>query len=218
MALSDPRDPQSLSYRLRAKRDEFLREFLLRNGRRILDMGGTAHYWRRVGLEFLDRHGFEITIVNLTPTDLGEGPFAMAVGDATNMDFADNSFDIVHSNSVIEHVGGSDMVAAFARETRRLAPAYYLQTPNFWFPVDPHFWRMPAFHWMPETLRVSLLRKLPIATAGRLKTLDEAREAVENTRLLTPRQIHELFPDAHVRFERFAGLSKSIIAYRDRKA
>ena len=219
MSLSNPRDPNSLSYRLRAKRDAFLREFLLRNaktgGRRILDLGGTAHYWHRVGLEFLKDNGFSITVVNLEKSDLGEGPFELLVGDATALELPDNAFDIVHSNSVIEHVGDASKIADFARETRRLAPAYYMQTPNYWFPVDPHFWRMPGFHWMPKGARVKLLQTFPIATAGRLRDEDNARGAVEGTRLLTPARTRELFPDAAIRFEKFAGLPKSIIATRD---
>lgn len=219
MALSNPRDPNSLSYKLRAKRDEFLREFLLRNAkvgaRRILDLGGTAHYWHRVGLPFLEENGFEITVVNLEESDMGKGPFKLLVGDATSLDLADNSYDIVHSNSVIEHVGGDAKVADFARETRRIAPAYYMQTPNFWFPVDPHFWRMPGFHWLPAGARTELLLRFPIATVGRLPDRDNARAAVDGTRLLTPARTRELFPDAAIRYEKFGGLPKSIIATRD---
>ena len=217
--LSNPRNPSSLSYRMRAKRDRFLRIFLERNAkkgaRRILDLGGTAYYWHRVGLEFLDRHGFEVTVVNLTPTDLGEGPFRLLVGDATALDEPDDSYDIVHSNSVIEHVGGPDKIGAFALETRRLAPAHYMQTPNYRFPIDPHFWRMPGFHWLPESARIELLQRLPIATAGKLPDRENARRAVEGTRLLTAARVRELFPGSQLEFERFGGLRKSIIAWKD---
>lgn len=213
--LSNPRDPSSVSYKLRAKRDEFLRAFLLRNGRRILDVGGTAHYWHRVGRQFLEENGFEITVVNLTPTDLGEGPFELLVGDATKLDMPDNAFDICHSNSVIEHVGGAEQVADFARETRRLAPAYYMQTPNSAFPIDPHFWRMPFFHWLPRAARIELLQRLPIATAGKLPNRENAAAAVDGTRLLSAGQVRDLFPEASLRYERFLGLNKSIIAYKD---
>lgn len=217
MALNDPTDKTSLSYRFREKRDRFLRRFLLRNGgggRRILDLGGTAHYWHRVGLDFLQDNGFEVTVVNLERNDLGEGPFKLLVGDATALAEGDNSYDIVHSNSVIEHVGGAEKIAAFARETRRLAPAHYMQTPNFWFPVDPHFWRMPVFHWLPESARIALLQKLPIATAGVLPDRENAKTAVEGTRLLTPKRVRQLFPESRIGYERFAALPKSIIAWR----
>lgn len=214
MALNDPKDVTSLSYRLRSRRDHFLREFLLRNGRSIIDLGGTSDYWRRVGLDFLKDNGFTVTIVNIEETELGEGPFRCMVGNACNIDMADNSFDIVHSNSVIEHVGAWQQVSDFAREVRRLAPSYYVQTPNWWFPVDPHFWKVPFFHWMPKAVRTELLHRLPVATAGRLSDRAVARQVVEDTRLLSGSQMRELFPDAQFRPESFAGLTKSWIATR----
>ncbi len=214
MALNDPKDVTSLSYRLRSKRDRFLREFLLRGGRTIIDLGGTSDYWRRVGLDFLKDNGFTVTIVNIEETELGEGPFKCMVGNACQIDLPDNSFDIVHSNSVIEHVGGWDQVSAFAGEVRRLAPAYYVQTPNWWFPVDPHFWKVPFFHWMPEAVRTELLARFSIATAGRISDRKVARQIVEDTRLVTGRQMRDLFPDAEFRGEPFLGLTKSWIATR----
>lgn len=214
MALSDPKDIKSLSYRLRSKRDHFLREFLLRNGRSIIDLGGTSDYWRRVGLDFLKDNGFTVTIVNIRETELGEGPFRCMVGNACAIDAADNSFDIVHSNSVIEHVGGWTQVSDFAREVRRLAPAYYVQTPNWWFPIDPHFWKVPCFHWMPEAVRAELLHRFPVATVGRIASREIARRVLEGTRLLSKRQMRALFPDAQLRPEKFAGLNKSWIATR----
>ncbi|RDC59691.1 hypothetical protein HME9302_00883 [Alteripontixanthobacter maritimus] len=215
MSLSDPRNNRSLSYKLRSRRDRFLRKFLVNNGRRILDLGGTAHYWRRVGLNFLNENGFTVTIVNLEANDLGTGPFKMLVGDATQLDLPDGSFDIVHSNSVIEHVGGQAEIAAFACETRRLAPAHYVQTPNFWFPIDPHFWKFPGFHWLPESVRARLLQKFSIATAGRIGDYQKALHAVRGTRLLSIDQCKALFPESKLTTEKFLGLNKSLILYRN---
>lgn len=144
----------------------------------------------------LKDNGFTVTIVNIEGTELGEGPFKCMVGNACKIDQPDNSFDIVHSNSVIEHVGGWNEVSAFAGEARRLAPVYYVQTPKWWFPIDPHFWKAPFFHWMPEAVRTELLTRFSIATAGRITDRRLARQIVEETRLVTGRQMRELFPDA----------------------
>lgn len=214
MARYDPKDTSTVSYRLRSKRDQFLRKFLLRNGKNILDLGGTADYWHRVGLDFLKDNDFTVTIVNIEATEFGEGPFRCLVGNACNIDLPNNSFDIVHSNSVIEHVGGRSQVLAFANEVRRLAPAYYIQTPNWSFPVDPHFWKVPFFHWMPRSVRSELLYRLPIASAGRAPDRQVARQVVEETRLLSGKQMRRLFPDGHLRREKFLGLTKSWIVTR----
>ena len=52
-----------------------------------------------------------------------------------------------------------------AAEVRRLAPVYWVQTPNFWFPMEPHF-LTPAWHWLPVDLRVAMLRRRALGLAG----------------------------------------------------
>jgi hypothetical protein len=41
---------------------------------------------------------------------------------------------------------------AFARELRRVARGWYVQTPAFSFPVEPHA-LLPIAHWLPPRLR-----------------------------------------------------------------
>lgn len=222
---TDTANPNSLSSRLRAKRDVRLRALIAavhaRAGKaRIIDMGGTPEYWERVGLDFLREHKAHVTITNLHATELDRGRrdidlFAFATGNACHLEgVADNSFDIAHSNSVIEHVFTWENMRAFAAETRRVAPWHYVQTPYFWFPVDPHFYRMPLFHWMPQSVRAKLLMRLPLAHVGRIATLEKAHQVVEGAKLIDLAQMRALFPDSHIRFERFFGLPKSLIAVR----
>ena len=76
--------------------------------------------------------------------------------DATNLhEFGDASFDIAFSNSVIEHLSTFENQARMAAEVRRVARAYWVQTPNFWFPIEPHF-LVPAWHWLPGWLMAVL--------------------------------------------------------------
>ena len=224
--LANPADRNSLSFRFRSHRDVGLREFLLaaRGGKgrkcRIADLGGSAGYWERVGFDWLEENGFAVACVNNEPSELrrgsdGGGPIEYILADACRMeDFADDSFEIVHSNSVIEHVGGWPEIAGFAAVVRRLAPSYYVQTPYFWFPVDPHFYRFPALHWLPVAARAQVHRRMKAGWAPRATDRDAAMRLAESNFMLDRKQFRALFPDAEHSFERFAGLPKSMIATR----
>ncbi len=180
---------------------------------RILDLGGTVDYWR--AMHDLWAHlSLSITIVNLGVEPRDEDNFSIRPGDACNLaEFADNSFDVVHSNSVIEHVGHWPEMAAMAAEVRRLAPIYYLQTPNYWFPVEPHY-RAIGYHWLPESLRAAMLTRWRLGFRGPRPTFDLAMRDVQTVNLLTSRQMRALFPDAEIRSERVLGWPKSLIALR----
>jgi hypothetical protein len=183
-------------------------------------MGGTYEYWDRVGLDFLRSKGATITLLNVADAELtaqsrDEDVFTRAVGDACEMSqFQDQQFDLAHSNSVLEHVGTWDRMKAFGAETSRVGRSYYVQTPNFWFPVDPHFYRAPMFHWLPRSLRARLLTTFPIAYVGRIGAMEEALDIVDDVRLIGARQFRALFPDANIVYERILGLNKSLIAIR----
>ena len=204
-------------------RDLLARESAARGGRvRLLDLGGRFEFWRRFGLEFLDRHGVEIAILNLTPGESGDRAdippnIRFLVGDATATGFDDASYDVVMSNSVVEHLGTWEAMIAFADETRRLAPTYYCQTPNFWFPIDPHYFKAPLFHWMPRPTRAWMLRTFPIATAGRASSIRKSYAMTDYARLLSRTQMRDLFPDACMVPERVLGVFvKSWTAVRER--
>jgi Methyltransferase domain len=208
---------------LRSKRDVQLRSLIQsiaskKGSIRILDMGGTLTYWKRVGIEFLRGVNASITIVNLSAAELDGDEvdgITNVVGDACRLtEHPDRSFDLAHSNSVIEHVLTWPNMKAFATETRRLAGSYYVQTPYFWFPVDPHYYRAPLFHWLPRPARARLLSLFPIAHAGRIRDLDMVYDVVDDARLLDLQQFRLLFPDSELSFERFCGLPKSMIAVR----
>jgi hypothetical protein len=178
---------------------------------RILDVGGESAYW-------LDKRPLiarpnEITLLNITPENARD--FQSIRGDARSMpDFADNAFDVVHSNSVIEHVGQWRDMMAMANEVRRVAPAYFVQTPYFWFPVEPHA-QTPLLHWLPESwrFRLVMMRKFgPYWAKG--ETVDQAMRTIQDATLLDRRMFSALFPDARIVSERFAGLTKSLMAIR----
>lgn len=215
-----------LSRYFRNRRDKGLRDLILAERGRvpgvftILDLGGRVDYWQRLGFDFLETHDITVLCVNYTAAELHANTIthpriAVSVGDACNMvGVTDDQYHMVHSNSVIEHVGQFSNVRAFAGEVDRLAPAYYVQTPYFWFPIDPHWPKMPFFHWMPNSWRYKLLCRFELGWGNPCRDIDHAMSDLEGTRLLDRRQMNDLFPRGAVRFEWFLGLPKSMIAER----
>lgn len=181
---------------------------------RIIDVGGRPEYWNPA-LATLRRCKAHVTVVNLENTQPKPEPlFDFRYGNACDLaEYADGSFDLAHSNSLIEHLGTWDNMKSCAGEIRRVAQSYYVQTPNFWFPYEPHF-RVPFFHWLPEQVRARLLMTMAIGYFRKADTLDKAMQNIESVRLIDRRQLAELFPDASVRSERILGLVKSNIAIR----
>ena len=180
---------------------------------RIADIGGTPYYWK-IAETFVAANPVEIHLINLEAVPVTSPKFISHAGDACALDqFADNSFDLVHSNSVIEHVGSWAQMADMARHVRRIAPTYVVQTPNFWFPYEPHF-RFPMFHWLPEPVRYRLLMRFNLGFGGRRKTIDAAMRGVQSSNLLDARQMQALFPDAHLVRERIGPLTKSLMLIR----
>ena len=88
-----------------------------------------------------------------------------------------------------------------------------MQTPDFWFPYEPHF-RFPGFQWLPASVRALMMTKVRLGFFGRQGSYKEAKEHVDSIRLLTARQVRALFPDAEIKHERVLGMSKSIMAVK----
>lgn len=221
--LGDPHDPNSLSTKLRRRRDVALRAlieeiFREQGSVQILDVGGTFEYWNRVGVDFLRSVQAKVTLLNLEPSELSdvagyEDVFSLRVGNGCDLaEYRDRQFDLTHSNSVIEHVITWENMKSFAREVQRVSRVHYIQTPYFWFPIDPHFYRVPAFHWLPSPVKARLLSAFRITYSGGRADVDMSFQLVDRTRLLDRRQFRFLFPRSKLMFERFAGLPKSMIA------
>jgi hypothetical protein len=219
--LTDYHDPRSLASRIRRRRILPLLDMIEAAHARfqrvdILDIGGTTAYWNIVPADVFARRAVTVTLVNLedSPASVDGGHFKAAVGDGCDLShYPDNSFHITHSNSVLEHVGDWGRMAAFAREVRRLAPDYFVQTPYFWFPVEPHF-MAPLFHWLPEPLRVGLAMRFSLGHFERASSVDDAVRNVQGIRLIDRRMFRHLFPDAAVSTERVLLMPKSLLAIR----
>jgi len=175
----------------------------------VLDVGGLPAFWSD------GRPEADITLLNLHPPQVLPEAFHFIAGDATNLPFEDDSFDLVFSNSVIEHLGTPEKQAQMARELRRVGRALWVQTPSRDFPIEPHY-LTPIVHWMPRTVRKKLLRNFSLWGWITRPSNEQVEAIVDEIRLLDHGEMVTLFPDCEIRRERFMGLTKSLIAVRRR--
>ncbi|MGI9102760.1 MAG: class I SAM-dependent methyltransferase [Terriglobales bacterium] len=207
--LANVEDPGSLSNRMRSRRFRVFESLTSAMPRplRILDVGGTNLFWKNRG--WSERADVAITTVNLASEQKQYANITPMAGDATDLSrFADRSFDICFSNSVIEHLFTFENQRKMACEVRRVSKAYWIQTPNFWFPMEPHF-QVPGWQWLPVELRVSILRRCRCGWRGPCSEEVQARKLVTEVRLLTKRELQTIFPEAQIVPERFGGFVKS---------
>jgi hypothetical protein len=212
--LANWQDTASLGNRMRGRRFALfeLRASRLPRTLRILAIGGTNAFWEMRG--WAGRRDIEIVTVNLQAEERKHENIESRHGDATNLaEIADRSFDVAFSNSVIEHLFTLENQMAMAGEVRRVARAYWVQTPNYWFPIEPHF-HVPGWQWLPQAVRVGLIRQRRCGWRGPCPDGEAARKLVCEVRLMSRRELVRAFPNADVRAERFGGLVKSwIVTY-----
>jgi hypothetical protein len=176
---------------------------------RVLDIGGTPDNWQLVSV------APRVVLLNMprARADLADAAVWVA-GDGRFLPFRDGAFDVVFSNSVIEHVGDAASQERFAREVAR---AYWVQTPNRWFPVEQHL-LTPLVHWLPKRWQRAIVRRGTVWSALTRPTPDRRDFYIDHflrdIRLLSFRQVQELFPGARIIRERFLGITKSLIACR----
>ncbi len=141
--------------------------------------------------------------------------FTYINGDALHMDMIeDQSYDIVYSNSVIEHVGGFEKQKRFASEIKRVGKSFWVQTPNRFFPVEPHL-MFPFSQFMPPAMERWIAMNWP-GSNYRKWGIEEERVFLflENTHLLSESELKILFPTSNIFKERVAGFTKSMVAWK----
>lgn len=177
----------------------------------ILDVGGEQRFWEIVGLIHEDA---QILLYNVVPAEVSYPNLVNRTGDARDMrEFSDRQFQIVFSNSVIEHVGSYAHQRQMAQEVQRVGERFYVQTPNRYFPLEPHF-LFPFFQFLPVSFRVYLVTHFNLGWRGKIQDRQEALEAVNEIRLLTEKELKQLFPGAQIYREKLLGLTKSFIVYK----
>jgi hypothetical protein len=177
---------------------------------KILDVGGTERFWDTMDLA--DAR-LEIVILNLDHRPVTTQNRRSMIGDGRDLrSIADQSFDVVFSNSVIEHVGSYADQRRMAEEVQRVGKRFFVQTPNRSFPIEPHF-LFPFFQFLPVPWRVWLLTRFALGWSGRIPDREAAERTVRSVRLLSKSEFEALFPTANVWEERVLIWTKSFVAY-----
>jgi hypothetical protein len=205
--IADPAEIRSMGTYLRRRRWEvFSRRFPDITGMRVIDLGGTSRHWITSPLR-----PSSVVVVNLL-NDTGPASWITAVkADACNLpaELRRKDFDLVYSNSLIEHLGGHARRCDFGSNVRSLAPHHWIQTPYRYFPVEPH-WLFPGLQFLPQRARASAIRHWPLSPA--LPDPQQALRDVLEVELLSRTEMGFYFPDSEIIHERVFGITKSLIA------
>jgi hypothetical protein len=217
-----PRGRSLAAWARRRRHEHLVERFPNLADMRVIDLGGELHTW--LDLPVRPR---EVVLLNVPwqaqaqqaeIEHIEAGAWIRAIGgDACEPPpsvLADR-FDLAYSNSVIEHVGGHARREAFARSVRMLADHHWVQTPNRWFPVEPH-WVFPGFQFLPVGARLAVSRTWPIGSFAHARggSPRQSMADVLEIELLSPAQMRFYFPDSELLAERIGPLRKSLIAVR----
>lgn len=179
------------------------------NAATVLDVGGSRHYWEKMQ-GILEPQSLKIINIGDNGQSVsetgGKSKFSIELYDGVTLPYANQSFDIVMCNSVIEHVA-LDARRALVEEIRRVGRSYIIQTPAQSFPIEPHF-VTPFIHWLPRRLgRIASILTVYAMLTRASKTHIYAY--FDEIRLLTKSELLGYAPEARLVRERVLGLTKS---------
>lgn len=178
---------------------------------KILDVGGELGNSSRLFDLLADNKN--ISVLNLSEEHINKISNAYPqvdarAGDACNIPWPDNYFDIVYSNAVIEHVGDYEKQKKMASEIMRVSRKWFVTTPNRWYPFEFHL-RLPFVTWLPFHWYLK---------AGSIISYHHAKKKYVsgikhgNLRLLTASELQECFPDSQIIKQRVTFMPETLIA------
>lgn len=208
-ALGDAYSPVSLSARTRGARwRELHARFPALNRMRVVDLGGDLRAWRLAPVR-----PRELVLLNRFEQDAPDEWITTVVGDACALpdELRGERFDLVYSNSVLEHLGGHARREAFAASVHALGDAHWIQTPYRYFPLEPH-WLCPGFQFLPVRARAAVTLRWPLGNYTQVESMAEAVRWSLATELVSETELRHYFPRSAVWRERVLGMTKSLVA------
>ena len=187
----------------------FISTFHPGSDQKILDVGGYVAFWKGSGLTS------EMTLLNIhpIPQDEIEPNMRTTLGDGTKLHYKNHSFDIIFSNSVIEHLSTLENQERFATECMRVGKGIWIQTPAKSFFIEPHL-LTPFIHFLPKDWQRRLIRNFTLWGWLTRPTREQVDAILLEVRLLTFAEMKLLFPACEIWKEKFLGFTKSYIAVR----
>ena len=172
-------------------RNEFFNLFLVNNNyskyKSVIDIGSTPSIEKEQNT-FLENTKDNQNVTCLSNQDCRilqkkyKNIKNVIIGDAISTLLKDNSFDIVHSNATIEHVGSFENQVSFVREMLKISKeSVFIQTPNRLYPLDFHT-ILPFIHWLPKKIHRKILKFLK----------KDFYSKEENLNLLTAKDLKEI--------------------------
>lgn len=209
-------------------RNEVIKENIdLNTCERILDLGGGTGT-RMKSLFPNKTNGIYIADISEQALDVAKnkhGFETILLDESGKIPFEDAYFDFIFCNSVIEHVtvDKSELYnitsnkifkekslfrqKTFADEIKRVSKNYYVQTPNKHFIIESHLWFPSLYLYLPRKMKIKLmlfLNKFWIKSSS------------PDFSLLDFNEFKNLFSEAKIIREKSMGLTKSLIAIKDK--
>lgn len=188
---------------------QFQNIFKIDGSETILDIGGSTYNWQYLSFKP------KVVLLNVTrPKKLSnKDQFEFVVADATLLPFSEDYFDLVYSNSVIEHLYSKDKQIRMVDEMKKVGKSIYVQCPAKEFFFEPHL-LTPFIHWFPKKIQKGLMRNFTVWGLITRPSDKYIENFLEERRLLSFKEFFQIFSDCKIIVERFLFMPKSYIAVK----